>query len=124
MRRYIISYDLYRPGNNYSEFTAEIKRLGDDWEHPLANLWIVDTDLSASEIRAALSEYLVTGDKLYISELGYDYAGMDIGTGKPCRISAVAPFERAPVKLLIDVLPPHQQIYNVARESHLLMAAT
>jgi hypothetical protein len=124
MRRYLISYDLYQPGDNYPEFTAEIKRLGEDWEHPLANLWIIDTYLSASEIRAALSEYLVTGDKLYINELGYDYAGTDIGTDMPCRISALAPIERAPVKLLIDVLQPHQHIYNAARESHLLMAAT
>ena len=124
MRRYLISYDLYQPGDNYPEFTAEIKRLGEDWEHPLANVWIIDTYLSASEIRAALSEYLVTGDKLYINELGYDYAGMDIGPGKPCHLSAVPSYERARAKLLIDVLPPHLQIFNAARESHLLMAAT
>ncbi len=124
MRRYLISYDLYRPGDNYSEFTAEIKRLGEDWEHPLANLWIIDTYLSASEIRAALSEYLVTGDKLYINELGHDYAGMDISPGKPSRLNAVPSYERSPAKLLIDVLPPHLQIFNAARESHLLMAAT
>jgi hypothetical protein len=124
MRRYLISYDLYRPGINYSEFTAEIKRLGEDWEHPLANLWIIDTYLSATEIRAALSEYLVTGDKLYINELGYDYAGMDVGTGTQCHFSAAPSNERASSKLLIDVLPPHLQIFNATRESHLLMAAT
>lgn len=120
MRRYIISYDLYRPGNNYSDLTAEIKRLGDDWEHPLANLWIVETDLSASEIRLALGHYMVTGDKLYICEAGKDLASMDIAPGSPARMSAVTAYERAPVKLLANVLGKD----TVTAESHLLTAAT
>ena len=81
MRRYIISYDLYRPGNNYSDLTAEIKRLGEDWEHPLANLWIIETELSAADIRGSFGDHLITGDKLYISEAGEDIASMDIGSG-------------------------------------------
>ncbi len=120
MRRYIISYDLYRPGNNYSDLTAEIKRLGDDWEHPLANLWIVETDLSASEIRLSLGHYMVTGDKLYICEAGKDLASMDIAPGSPARMSAVTAYERAPVKLLANVLGKD----TVPAESHLLTAAT
>jgi hypothetical protein len=104
MRRYIISYDLYRPGNNYSELTAEIKRLGYDWQHPLANLWIVETDMSASEIRAILSDHLVTGDKLYIREAGRDVAALDVGPGSPCRMSAITTYERAPMRLLANVL--------------------
>ncbi len=120
MRRYIISYDLYRPGNNYSDLTGEIKRLGEDWEHPLANLWIVETKLSAGDIRAILGDHLITGDKLYIRQVGEDVAGMDIAPGSPCRMSAVSTHERAPVKLLANVLSRK----NVAPESHLLTAAT
>lgn len=120
MRRYIISYDLYRPGNNYSELTTQIKRLGEDWEHPLANLWIVETERSAGDIRAILGNHLVTGDKLYICEIGDDVAGMDIAPGSPARMSAISTHERAPVKLLANVLsgtrPPS--------ESRLLTAAT
>jgi hypothetical protein len=120
MRRYIISYDLYRPGNNYSDLTAEIKRLGDDWEHPLANLWIIETDMSAADIRSSLGDHLITGDKLYIREAGEDLAGMDIGPGAPCRMSAVSAYERAPVKLLANVLTSTLP----SRESRLLTAAT
>jgi hypothetical protein len=111
MRRYIISYDLYRPGNNYSELTAEIKRLGEHWEHPIANLWVIDTVLTAGEIRHALAHYLVTGDKLFVSEAGEDMATMDIAPGAPARMIAMSTHERAPVKLLADVLPeiPHQR---------------
>ena len=122
MRRYIISYDLYRPGNNYSDLTTEIKRLSDDWEHPLANLWIVDTDLSASEIRSALGDHMITGDKLYICEAGGDVAAMDIAPGTPCRMSAVSAYERAPVRLLASVLAKDGD--GAARESRLLTAAT
>lgn len=104
MRRYIISYDLYRPGNNYSDLTAEIKRLGEDWEHPLANFWIVETHLSAAEIRSVLGNHLISGDKLYIREAGDDLAAMDIGTGSPARMTAVNSNERAPVRLLANVL--------------------
>jgi hypothetical protein len=122
MRRYIISYDLYRPGNNYSDLTAQIKRLGEDWEHPLANLWIIETDLSAADIRSALGDHLVTGDKLFISEAGDDYAAMDIGPGSPARMSAVTAYERAPVRLLANVLGG--ELPREPRESRLLTAAT
>ncbi len=121
MRRYIISYDLYRPGNNYSDFTAEIKRLGADWEHPIANLWIVETDLAAGEIRSVLGDHLVTGDKLYVREVGDDVAGMDIGPGAPCRMSAITTHERAPVRLLAKVL---SESAASPSESRLLTAAT
>jgi hypothetical protein len=121
MRRYIISYDLYRPGNNYSDLTAEIKRLGEDWEHPLANFWIIETELSAGEIRSALGHFLLTGDKLYIREAGNDLAVMDIGTGAPARMTAVSANERAPVRLLANVLTAKDA---PERESRLLTAAT
>jgi hypothetical protein len=105
MRQYIISYDLYRPGYNYSDLTGAIKRLGEDWDHPLANLWIVDTDLTADEIRSLLANHLVAGDKLYVREGGDDVAGIDISLGAPLRMRAVSSTARAPVKLLARVLP-------------------
>jgi hypothetical protein len=121
MRRYIISYDLYRPGNNYSDLTAEIKRLGEDWEHPLAHFWIVETDRSAAEIRSVLGRHLVTGDKLYIREAGDDLAAMDIGPGTPARMTAVGAHERSPVRLLANVL---SSTNATDRETRMLTAAT
>jgi hypothetical protein len=120
MRQYIISYDLYRPGHNYSDLTGAIKRLGDDWLHPLANLWIVETDLSAAEIRGMLGDHLVAGDKLYVREAGPDLAGMDIAPGTPFTMSAVSSAPRVPVQLLNRVLPEKE----LPRETQLLTAAT
>lgn len=120
MQRYIISYDLYRPANNYSDFTAQIKQLGEDWQHPLANLWIVETRLDAEEIRQVLSDYLNSGDKLYICEIGNDEVAMDLAPLAHCHAAAANTQRRSPVRLLSNVLS-HPA---AERESHLLMAAT
>ena len=122
MRQYIISYDLYRPGHNYSDLTGAIKRLGDDWDHPLANFWIIDTDLSADEIRSALTVHMVAGDKLYVREAGHDIASMDIAPGSPGRMTAITAHVRGPGKLLAPVLTNG----DMSRETttHLLTAAT
>lgn len=120
MQRYIISYDLYRPANNYSDFTAQIKQLGEDWEHPLANLWVIETRLYADEIRQILSDYLTSGDKLYICEIGNDEAAMDLAPLAHCHVAAANARKRTPVRLLANVLS-HPA---AGRESHLLMAAT
>lgn len=122
MRQYIISYDLYRPGHNYSDLTGAIKRLGEDWDHPIANFWVVDTDLSADEIRGHLSPFLVAGDKLYIREAGEDIASMDIAPGSPGRMTAVTSNIRTPGKMLAPVLAGD----DLPRENgtHLLTAAS
>ena len=122
MRQYIIAYDLYRPGHNYSDLSGAIKRLGEDWDHPLVNLWIVDTMLSADEIRCLLSEYLYPGDKLYVREGGEDTSGVDISLGSPMQIRAVTSRTRAPVRLLARVLDTEDEL--TARETRLLTAAT
>jgi hypothetical protein len=124
MRRYMISYDLYRPGNNYSELTAEIKGLAADWQHPLANLWVVETILSAAEIRALLMMHLVTGDKLYVCEAGRDLASVDIAPGAPQTMTIVNANERAPVKLLANVLHEQECQSRTLHQTRLLTAAT
>jgi hypothetical protein len=121
MRQYILSYDLYRPSHNYSDLTKAIKRLGEDWDHPLANLWIVATALNAEQIRGKLINHLVAGDKLYVREVGGDFAGMDIAPGAPFEMNATSSTPRAPVKLLDNVLAKED---TSPRETRLLTAAT
>ena len=122
MRQYIISYDLYRPSHNYSDLTKAIKRVGEDWDHPLANLWIVETDLSAEQIRGQLIDHLIAGDKLYIRAVGEDFAGMDIAPGAPFEMTASSSTARAPVKLTDNVLAKKDDM--PPREARLLTAAT
>lgn len=120
MQRYIISYDLYRPSDNYSDFTAQIRRMGLDWEHPLANLWIIETQYYADEIRQILSNYLHAGDKLYICEVGEDEAAEDFAPLAHCEVAAARPKKRSPAWLLANVLAHPEG----RRSSHLFMSAT
>ena len=123
MRQYIISYDLYRPSHNYSDLTKAIKRLGEDWDHPLASLWIVETSFSAEQIRSQLIDHLVAGDKLYVRAVGEDFAGMDIAPGTPFEMIATSSTARAPVKLTDNVLASKKD-EPMPRETRLLTAAT
>lgn len=123
MQRYIICYDLYRPANNYSDFTAQIKQLGEDWEHPLANLWIIETRFFADEIRQVLSDYLNSGDKLFICEIGNDEAVMDLAPAAHCHVAAAANGKKrtSSVRILAKVL---SHPGGEGRRPHPFMAAT
>jgi hypothetical protein len=46
---YLISYDLNRPGQGYARLYDGIKELG-AWWHYLDSTWLVDTNLTSSQI--------------------------------------------------------------------------
>ena len=63
---YTISYDLNRPGQNYSSLYEAIKNLG-DWCHPLDSTWFVVTNLEATTIRNRLKEVMDESDGLIVA---------------------------------------------------------
>jgi hypothetical protein len=67
MRRYIISCELYR-AKRAGPVADCIRRFASEWQHPLNNVWIVKTPLSASDIRSALLPHLDFQDRLYVCE--------------------------------------------------------
>jgi hypothetical protein len=69
MRRYVVACEFYRPKRAASIGDC-IRRFASEWRHPLGNIWIVDTPLSAADIRAALLPHLDFQDRVYISETG------------------------------------------------------
>lgn len=73
MRRYAITCDFYRP-KRCKALGDIIKKLSDEWEHPLTGLWLVKTSLTAGEIRTALLPHLDFQDRIYICEVGADNA--------------------------------------------------
>ena len=70
MARYIITYDLKNPSMSYNDFFETIKDIG-DWQNPLENVWVVDTDMvSAGLIAQRLSPYFDKAtDRLFIAEV-------------------------------------------------------
>jgi len=68
MATYIIDYDLNRPGQNYTELFEAIKALG-PWWHCLDSTWIVKSNLTAVQIRDAVSSRIDRNDRLLVAEL-------------------------------------------------------
>lgn len=74
MRTYLITYDLNKPGQNYSKLFEAIKELG-AWANYLSSTWIVKTNLSATQIRDRLNPPVIDqNDGLLVVRLQGDWA--------------------------------------------------
>ncbi|MEM7241815.1 MAG: hypothetical protein AAF429_06490 [Pseudomonadota bacterium] len=71
---YAINYDLKRPGQNYNDLHDAIKGCG-AWWHYLDSCWLVDTNLSASQIWEKLSKHTDSNDYFLITGISRDYSG-------------------------------------------------
>ena len=64
---YSISYDLNKPGQDYSSLYDEIKELG-SWCHPLDSTWFVKTSLTAKQVRDRLLKVMDNSDGLIVAK--------------------------------------------------------
>ena len=69
VQRYVIACEFFRARRSPAVGDC-IRKIASEWQHPLANLWIVETSLSASDIRSAVLPHLHFQDRIYISETG------------------------------------------------------
>ena len=69
MPRYIITYDLSKPGRNYGDLYKRIKSYS-TWAKITESSWAVSTDRTAEQIRDNLKEALDSNDKLLMGLLG------------------------------------------------------
>ena len=60
-----ISYDLYTPGQNYSDVINRIKSLG-NWAKIHRSVWYVNSTFSASEAVGRIKPALDANDKVYV----------------------------------------------------------
>jgi len=77
MRPLLITYDLIKPGQNYSELIDAIKDLG-TWAHPLKSVWIVITSDSCADVRNKLSVHIDGNDKLLVVPLADGWASRNL----------------------------------------------
>ena len=61
-----ISYDLTAPGRDYEDLITAIKGLG-AWAHPVNSTWLVETELSLSDVRKNLVAVMDSNDKLIVT---------------------------------------------------------
>jgi hypothetical protein len=74
VRTYLITYDLNKPGQDYSKLFEAMKGLG-AWGHHLDSTWIVKTNLSATQIRDRLNPPVIDpNDGLLVVRLQGDWA--------------------------------------------------
>jgi hypothetical protein len=69
VQRYVIACEFGR-ARRAPAVADCIRKLASEWQRPLSNLWIVETSLSAGDIRSALLPHLDFQDRVYISETG------------------------------------------------------
>ena len=65
---YEISYDLHKPGRDYTSLYTAIKALG-NWCHPLDSTWFVVSSLTTAEIRDRLGTYMDYSDSLIVAQM-------------------------------------------------------
>ena len=70
MKTYSITYDLDNPSRNYQGVIKRIKELANGYCHPTQSQWLINSDLSASQIRDVVGKELDSGDKLLVHEVG------------------------------------------------------
>ena len=75
MKIYLISYDLRKPGQNYTPLYDAIKAYG-DWQHPMESLWAVYTGMNANSISENLRSKMDENDSLFVVAMDCsDYQG-------------------------------------------------
>lgn len=73
MAAQLISYDLRKPGRDYSALYEAIKALG-TWWHCLESIWIVRTNLDTAQVRDALTPHIDANDDLIVLTLQGNWA--------------------------------------------------
>lgn len=68
-KTFLITYDLKKPGQSYSELYEAIKEIG-DWQHPLESTWLVKVDYTSAEnIYERLRPQIDDNDLLFIVDI-------------------------------------------------------
>jgi hypothetical protein len=73
MRRYVITCEFCR-AKRAAAIGDCIRKISDEWEHPLIGVWLVTTTLSARDIRSSLLAHLDFQDRIFICEAGSETA--------------------------------------------------
>lgn len=68
MRIYNVSYDLKKPGQNYTALFTELKSTG-DWWHYLESTWLIATNETASQVWDRISPAIDKNDRVLIIEV-------------------------------------------------------
>ena len=80
MKTYLITYDLSKPGQAYTDLIKEIKSVANGYWHHLQSVWIIRSNLSAAQIRDRLRLHLDANDELLVAGLNGTWATKGLST--------------------------------------------
>src|SRR5882724_5766936 len=66
MNKFVIGYDLLKPGQDYNSLLEAIKSVGSTWWHCLDSTWIVITNRTAMQVRDYLAPHMDANDELLV----------------------------------------------------------
>lgn len=70
MKTYLISYDLYKTGQNYELLIENIKKLSpNNWCHPLESLWVIKSNFESIQIRNDLRNFIDENDLILVAQI-------------------------------------------------------
>lgn len=75
MSVFIVSYDLRAPGRNYEPLWARLRQFVH--AKPLESVWLIDTQMSAVQLRNDLERFLDRNDRLIAAQLAGPSAWTD-----------------------------------------------
>ena len=71
---HVVSYDLNQPGQNYPKLYEKIESLGSSAWHCLDSTWMIDTQLSAADVRDAVKSAVDESDDVVVVKAGNAWA--------------------------------------------------
>lgn len=74
MASYLITYDLDKPGQDYSDVLKTIKNLG-GWARLSESSYVVSCQLTVQQIYDRLKQYLDNNDQLYVIHVSNPWTG-------------------------------------------------
>ena len=74
MTTYMIGYDLNKSGKDYSGLISAIKGIANGYWHHLDSTWLVNTTMSASQIRDWLAANVDHDDEILVIAVANDWA--------------------------------------------------
>jgi hypothetical protein len=74
---YVISYDLRKPGRNYSKLFDAIRSVG-GWCHALESFWLVKSNLRSDQLRQRLLPHIDNNDGLVVVEASSSWTSFGV----------------------------------------------
>ena len=71
----LVTYDLNKPGQDYSDLYEAIKAISSDYLHQLTSVWLLDTNSSPQMVCEKLRPWIDDNDELFVVRITSDYFG-------------------------------------------------